>query len=242
MSVDTSKKPEKIKSIFSSVAPNYDKANDILSLGIHKRWKKMLVSATMRESGKHLDLATGTGDVAFLYEAKARRKGGDDENAKTIVGADFSAEMLSVAKEKKATKNSQIDFVEADILDLPFKDQEFSSASFAFGVRNVKDVDLALKEIKRVLSPGATLGILEFGRPQERGLWDRFFGAYQTHVLPVVGGWVTGDSDAYRYLDQSSKEFPSGEEFADKMKHAGFSKVDFRALSGGIAYLYTGTV
>lgn len=227
------KKPEKIKGIFSSVAPGYDKANDVLSMGIHKRWKKLLVRETsVAVDGRHLDLATGTGDVAFLYE--------EMNSGSVVVGLDFSAEMLAEAEKKKADASSQIEFIEGDILALPFGEDSFDSASFAFGVRNVADVPHALKEIRRVLKPGSPIGILEFGKPESSSLWGKFFSSYQTHVLPVVGGWVTGDADAYRYLDQSSKEFPSGKDFLALMEATGMTELKHRSLSGGIAYLYTG--
>lgn len=227
------KQPEKIKGIFSSVASGYDRANDVLSLGIHKRWKKLLVKeSSVSQEGRHLDLATGTGDVAFLYEQLNPHR--------HVVGLDFSAEMLSEAAKKKHSRISAVEFVEGDILALPFEDDSFDSASFAFGVRNVADVSKALSEIRRVLRPGSPVGILEFGRPESATLWGKVFSSYQTHVLPIVGGWVTGDADAYRYLDRSSKEFPSGDDFLKLMETAGMTDLKHRSLSGGIAYLYSG--
>ena len=225
-----SKNPERIKGIFSSVAHRYDLANQILSVGIHKAWKKKLVRAAGGVS-HCLDLATGTGDVAFEY-----KKIFTDVK---VTGLDFSADMLAVAREKNTSE--KIDFIEGDILSMPFGDQEFEAVTFSFGMRNVADPALALKEIRRVLKPGSRACILEFGQMKEQTLWTRFFSFYQGQILPHIGGAITGDAAAYKYLDQSSKAFPSGEEFCDLMKAQGYENVTFEPFSGGIAYLYSAT-
>jgi demethylmenaquinone methyltransferase/2-methoxy-6-polyprenyl-1,4-benzoquinol methylase len=146
--------------------------------------------------------------------------------------------MLARAEVKKLKLNSSIQFLRGDVLRLPFSDHSFDAVTFAFGIRNVSSVETAFSEICRVLKPGGRLGILEFGRPQRQSLLTRSFAFYQSHLLPLVGGLLTGDSQAYRYLDASSKTFPSGEEFLSKMKTAGFEET--RSIDLSMAYIYLG--
>jgi demethylmenaquinone methyltransferase / 2-methoxy-6-polyprenyl-1,4-benzoquinol methylase len=231
--MNISKKPERIQNIFSSVAHRYDLTNDVLSLGTHRLWKNRLLDHTVgTRSTSLLDLATGTGDVAFAAEKKYPQL--------KVTGLDLNAAMLARAEQKKTRLNSSVEFIQGDVLKLPFADNSFDAITFAFGIRNVSCVDKALKEIRRVLKPHGSLGILEFGKAQKQTLITKGFALYQSHLLPVIGGLLTGDSDAYRYLDASSKNFASGPDFVAKMQAAGFDQTRYEDLSMAYIYLSSG--
>lgn len=230
------KDPEKIRSMFSKVAANYDKANSVLSMGIHHFWRKRLVNLSGAKTGlKVLDCATGTGDLAIEFKRTVGESG-------QVIGTDFCQEMLASAPDKARSQNLQIDFQEADVLKLPFADDSFDITSIAFGIRNVSDPLLALTEMARVTKPGGSVMILEFGQVSTPG-FAKIYNFYSQTVLPMVGGWVTGQKDAYKYLQQSSSHFPCREKFIELMKTKGiFRSAQYYSLTGGIAYIYKGIV
>jgi demethylmenaquinone methyltransferase/2-methoxy-6-polyprenyl-1,4-benzoquinol methylase len=225
--------PNSIQQMFGAIAGRYDLANTVLSMGIHHSWKKTLV----RESGAGpgqaiLDCATGTGDLAFLFEMTTRGQA-------SVVGSDFCEPMLEVAKRKAVAKGSQVHFQVADAMELPFDDSRFDVASISFGIRNVKDTRQALGELGRVVKPGGRIMVLEFGQPKSQ-IMASLFGFYSNQVLPRIGGWISGQSQAYQYLQISSASFPCGEKFLDIARSTErFSRVTYRTFQGGIAYLYT---
>lgn len=219
----------RVQDIFSRVASRYDLANDILSLGIHRLWKKKLVEKLQPQVGlRVLDCATGTGDLAKAWKQHLGPQS-------VVVATDFNPEMLSRAPEK--TKGFDIDFQIADVLSLPFADASFDVVSISFGIRNVSDPQKGLRELARVLKPGGQLLVLEFGQPQN--LLSSPYRFYSQKILPRVGGWLTRAPDAYQYLERSSAQFPCGDEFVKWIQSSGpFDKVSFESLSFGIAYLY----
>ena len=221
--------------MFDQIAPRYDATNTVLSLGQHRRWRRRLVKwADAPEGGSVLDVATGTGDVAFLFQEKVGLGG-------RVVGLDFSKEMLLLARDKAHERNVEVEFREGDALQLPFPAHEFDVASIAFGIRNVDDPRRGVEEMARVVRPGGCVAVLEFGQP--KGLMRLPYAVYSRLVLPVVGGAMTGDRKAYKYLQETSATFPSGPEFEALMHSTGkFSKVKTRRLTGGIVYAYLGTV
>jgi demethylmenaquinone methyltransferase/2-methoxy-6-polyprenyl-1,4-benzoquinol methylase len=228
------KNPESIRKMFGAIASAYDPANTVLSFGIHKSWKKTLVRESGVQAGSRiLDLATGTGDLAFEFDRYLGGKG-------DVTGADFCPEMLDVAKKKLADRASQgsLRFEIADAMSLPFADNSFDFASISFGIRNTRDPKKALSEMARVVKPGGTIAVLEFGKPRAP-LMKLAFGWYSKKLLPKLGGWISGQPEAYRYLEKSSAEFPSGEDFI-QLAHesAKFSETGFKTFQGGIAYLY----
>jgi len=225
-----------VRSMFASIARSYDRANQILSFGLHHRWR----SAAVRESGARsgdrvLDCATGTGDLAIAFR-RAVGESGD------VVGTDFCDEMLVLASRKAARARARIRFEPADVLALPYPDRVFDIASIAFGIRNVEDPARGLREMARVLRPGGRVVVLEFGQPG--GAWFApLYRFYSHRVLPRVGGWLSGERSAYEYLDRTASRFPAGERFASLMRESGvFQDVRARALTGGVAYVYVATV
>ncbi len=234
-SAASSPQPEKIRSMFSRVASNYDKANSVLSMGIHHLWRKKLVQLSGAKGGmKILDCATGTGDLAIEFKKTVGPSG-------SVIGTDFCAEMLIPAPAKAKAHGLEIQFARADVLSLPYPDSTFDVVSISFGIRNVADPIKALQEMARVAKPGGSVMILEFGQA-DLPVFAPIFNFYSEKVLPILGGWVTGQKEAYQYLQKSSSAFPCKEKFLDLMlKSQAFQKSEFHSLTGGVAYIYQGS-
>jgi demethylmenaquinone methyltransferase/2-methoxy-6-polyprenyl-1,4-benzoquinol methylase len=228
--------PETIRTMFSKVAANYDKGNNVLSMGIHHLWRKKLVSISGAYPGQSvLDCATGTGDLAIEFKKAVGSTG-------QVIGTDFCAEMLIPAPAKAAAKGLDIHFEQADVTQLQYPDNTFDICSISFGIRNVGDPLKGLKEMARVTKSGGQVMVLEFGQVQVPVLGP-LYNFYSEKILPKLGGLVTGQGEAYEYLQKSSATFPCREEFLALMRETGdFSKMNFTSLTGGIAYIYQGTV
>jgi demethylmenaquinone methyltransferase / 2-methoxy-6-polyprenyl-1,4-benzoquinol methylase len=222
--------PERIHSMFSQIAQRYDRANTVLSAGIHHRWRRTAVKWSGARAGDRiLDCATGTGDLAIAFKRTVGPAG-------EVVAIDFVENMIELARQKSA----DIRFEVADVTVLPFETDTFDVASIAFGIRNVGDPMKGIAEMTRVVKRGGRVVVLEFGKPKPRA-FAAAYDLYRTRMLPSIGGLITGQRRAYEYLDQSSVEFPHGEEFAALMRNsASFDAVEFRPLTFGIAYLYRG--
>lgn len=223
-----------IKSLFSSVAQGYDKANDAMTLGMARLWRRQLVAwSGARPGDRVLDCATGTGDLAIEFK-RAVGASGD------VIGTDFCEDMLKLAPVKAKRQNLAVEFSLADAMNLPFRDSEFDISSIAYGIRNVSDPAKAIREMARVVRPGGCVMILETGDTPD-GAFKKAFEFYIKQVVPRVGGWMTGHRDAYEYLNQSSRGFPSRERFVEIMNSTGaFSSVEFRVLFGGASFIYRG--
>lgn len=226
---------EKVRKMFADIADDYDRVNSILSFGVHHIWRSETVRQSGAERGSHvLDCATGTGDLALEFKEKVGEEG-------YVLGTDFCREMIELAPEKAADQNLEVDFEVADAMNLPYEDDRFDITSIAFGIRNVDDPVQALKEMGRVVKPGGKVVVLEFGQPG--GLLKFPYELYSQHIMPALGGWISGNREAYTYLPRTSAEFPAGNEFVSLMEQAGcFSQRSFKKLTGGIAYVYVGTV
>ncbi|MBX7115994.1 MAG: bifunctional demethylmenaquinone methyltransferase/2-methoxy-6-polyprenyl-1,4-benzoquinol methylase UbiE [Myxococcaceae bacterium] len=226
---------QQVQSMFSQIAPRYDAANDVLSLGVHRYWRTQAVKRSQARAGdKVLDCATGTGDLAIAFKKTV----GDSGQVK---GTDFCADMLKFAPEKAAREGLQISFEVADAMALPYPAQSFDVTSIAFGIRNVDAPQVCLKELARVLKPGGRAVVLEFGQPD--GLYGALFRFYSRHVMPLLGAIVTGNRAAYEYLPRTSAAFPAGERFVTMMKDTGaFRSVEAHSLLFGTAWVYVGRV
>src|SRR5882757_6798406 len=219
-----------VDDVFHSVARRYDLMNDLMSGGLHRAWKEALVTAVNPPKGRTpfalLDLAGGTGDVAF----RVADRGG---NGTRVTVADINAEMLAVGRERAAKAHRDIEFTEANAEALPFPDKSFDAVTIAFGIRNVPQIDVALGEIHRVLKIGGHFLCLEFSSVDVPGL-EKLYELYSFNVIPAIGRAVAGDAESYRYLVESIRKFPKPEAFAAMIRNAGFARVSYQALSGGI--------
>jgi demethylmenaquinone methyltransferase/2-methoxy-6-polyprenyl-1,4-benzoquinol methylase len=216
--------------MFGSIAGRYDRANTILSGGVHHRWRRKTVRWSGAKRGDRvLDCATGTGDLAIAF----KRAVGDEG---TVIGTDFTPEMLDLAR----AKTKQIEFDLADVMHLPYEDASFDISSIAFGIRNVADPRAGVRELARVVKSGGRVMILELGSPPN-GAFRAIYDFYRRHILPTVGGIVTGEQHAYEYLERSSAEFPCGDDFVQLMRDsATFQSIEYERLMFGIAYVYRG--
>lgn len=228
--------PATIKSMFSKVAANYDRANSVLSIGIHHLWRKKVIRISRVQPGmKILDCATGTGDLAIAFKKAVGSSG-------SVIGTDFCLEMMETAPAKAKIDNLEIKFEFADVMQLQYPDQQFDITSISFGIRNVGDPLRALEEMARVTKSKGQVIILEFGK-MEMPVVSRVYNYYAENILPKLGGIVSGQKEAYEYLQKSSAAFPSREKFLDLMRKTDrFSKVNFTPVSFGIAYIYVGHV
>jgi demethylmenaquinone methyltransferase/2-methoxy-6-polyprenyl-1,4-benzoquinol methylase len=226
---------EKIRRMFADIADDYDRVNSILSFGVHHAWRTRAVQLSGVQQGDHvLDCATGTGDLALEFKKKVGDSG-------YVLGTDFCKEMIEPAPVKAAENNLEVDFEVADAMDLPYEDNRFDISSIAFGIRNVDDPIQALKEMARVVKPGGQVVVLEFGQP--KGLLKYPYELYSQYIMPALGGWISGNYEAYSYLPRTSAKFPAGNDFIEYMKEAGcFSSHMLEKLTGGIAYVYVGSV
>jgi len=226
-------KREYVKQIFSEIAPRYDLLNHLLSLNIDRRWRHKAIAALgvdRDKSGNYLDLCAGTLDVAREIAMLPGFRG-------AVVGADFAEPMLRAGRDKVSGRN--IVPVTADALQLPLPSGKLAGAIVAFGIRNVAGLDAALSEAFRVLAPGGRFVILEFSTPR-MPLLRTAYRLYFEHVLPLIGGLISGHATAYRYLPRSVANFPVEEELAARMQLAGFAKVRWTSLSFGIAAIHVG--
>ena len=225
-----------VDDVFHSVAPRYDLMNDLMSGGLHRAWKDVLVTAVNPPKSHAayavLDVAGGTGDVAFRIADKAGP-------GTRVTVADINAEMLAVGRERAARAKRNISFIEANAEALPLPDKSFDAVTIAFGIRNVPRIDAALAEVHRVLKYGGHFLCLEFSSVDVPGL-DRLYDLYSFNVIPQIGRAVTGDAEAYRYLVESIRKFPRPEKFAGMIEAAGLRRVSFQALTGGVVALHSG--
>lgn len=224
-----------VRQMFSSIATRYDVTNEVLSLGIHRLWRRKAVRLSGAKPGDAvLDCATGTGDLALTF----KRRVGDTGR---VVGTDFCKEMLDSAPAKAAREGLPVEFLVADAMALPFPDATFEVASISFGIRNVDDPVKCLAEMARVVRPGGRVVVLEFGQPT--GLFGALFRFYSKVVMPRVGGLLTGNRAAYEYLPRTSASFPAGDRFLELMDRTGAYKEKVAyPLTFGTSYVYVGTV
>jgi demethylmenaquinone methyltransferase/2-methoxy-6-polyprenyl-1,4-benzoquinol methylase len=227
-----------VNDVFHSVASRYDLMNDLMSGGLHRVWKDIMINALNPPKGDRpfalLDVAGGTGDISF----RAAKAAGPGFHATVC---DINSGMLDVGRERAAKRHleTQVDFVEGNAEALAFADRSFDAYTIAFGIRNVPQINLALAEAYRVLKPGSRFLCLEFSTVEMPGL-DRIYDLFSFKVIPPLGRMVTGDAESYQYLVESIRKFPKPAAFADMIRDAGFSRVSWQTLSGGIVALHSG--
>lgn len=232
--VDEDQKAGMVHGVFSSVASKYDLMNDAMSLGIHRIWKDAMMDWLAPRAGQRLlDVAGGTGDIAFRFLKRA----GD---ASAVV-FDMTAPMLEEGRKRAEAESlaDKLDWVCGDAMKLPFEDNSFDTYTISFGIRNVTRPQEALAEAFRVLRPGGRLMVLEFNQiPND--LMQKVYDLYSFNIIPPMGQAITGDRDSYQYLVESIRKFPDQDTFAEMIRAAGFDQVKYRNLSMGIACLHSG--
>ena len=232
--VSKEEKTEKVKEVFDSVATNYDLMNDLMSMGIHRLWKRFMLSQTGLKMGmKALDVAGGTGDIAALLREQVGESG-------LVVMTDINPSMLKEGRsrllDRGKLKNIQV--IQCDAEQLPFDEDQFDCVTIAFGLRNVTVKENALKSMFRVLKPGGKLLILEFSKPNE--MLSPVYDIYSFNILPTLGEWVANDRESYQYLTESIRVHPDQEKLEQLILSAGFDRAEYRNLTGGIVALHIG--
>jgi demethylmenaquinone methyltransferase / 2-methoxy-6-polyprenyl-1,4-benzoquinol methylase len=233
--VPIGEKVRRVRDVFDSVAGKYDVMNDLMSLGVHRLWKRTAVMlSNVREGDQVLDLAGGTGDLTILYEKRVGSRG-------SVVLADINRSMLEVGRDRLVDQGivSNISFAQVNAEQLPFADSSFDCVCIGFGLRNVTDKDAALRSMYRVLKPGGRCIILEFSRPYP-DLFSKFYDMYSFKILPIIGKVVAKDPDSYRYLAESIRVHPDQESLKKMMENAGFERCEYFNLSQGIVAVHRG--
>jgi len=233
--VAAEEKVKLVRGVFDSVAGQYDIMNDLMSLGIHRIWKRVAVQLShVRAGDKVLDLAGGTGDLTLLFE---KRVGNNGE----IVLADINSQMLRTGRDRLIDKGvvGNISYAQVNAECLPFANNSFDCVCIAFGLRNVTDKDAALRSILRVLKPGGRLIVLEFSHPTDK-ITEKVYDFYSFKLLPKIGAIVAKDEDSYRYLAESIRMHPKQDALKTMMEHAGFDRCEYFNMTQGIVAVHRG--
>lgn len=229
------KKQDKVAEVFHSVANKYDLMNDLMSMGVHRLWKRYTIDISGVKAGDNvLDLAGGTGDLAGKFAKIVGREG-------SVTLSDINSSMLAVGRDRMTDKGfvGNMNYVQANAECLPFPDNHFDCITIAFGLRNVTDKDKALASMFRVLKPGKPLLVLEFSKPVVKPLAP-IYDAYSFKLLPLIGKLITNDADSYRYLAESIRMHPDQDTLKGMMQNVGFERCEYFNLTGGIVALHRG--
>ena len=226
---------DEVRKMFAEIAGKYDLMDNILSLGIHHRWRKRAVRLSGARAGQRvLDCACGTGDLSFEFKNAVRHEG-------YVLGTDFCKEMVVIALEKAHKKKMNVDFEVDDATNLNQPDNRYDISSISFGIRNVDDPVKCLSEMARVVKPGGKVIVIEFGQP--KGIIKFLYDFYSFTFMPIIGKMFANHKSAYQYLPETAAKFPCREDFLKLMeKSGGFSSSGYVTLSFGIAFIYFGTV
>lgn len=233
--VPVDEKVKRVAGVFDSVASKYDLMNDMMSMGIHRLWKKFTIELSgVRKGHQVLDIAGGTGDLTMQFSRLVGEEG-------RVILADINASMLKVGRDRLLDRGygSNIRFVQANAECLPFPDNHFDVITIAFGLRNVTDKDKALRDMTRILKPGGRLLVLEFSKPTNP-LMSKAYDLYSFTALPFMGKLLAGDSDSYRYLAESIRMHPDQDTLKGMMEEAGLSEVEYHNMTSGVVALHRG--
>ena len=233
--VDVEDKAKRVRGVFDSVASNYDLMNDLMSMGIHRIWKKFAVElAGIRNGQKILDLASGTGDLAARFSTLVGPDG-------QVIMSDINAAMLNEGRNRMLDEGhvGNVQYAQINAQSLPFADNTFDCITIGFGLRNVTDKQMALDAMYKALKPGGRLMVLEFSHPTSKPL-QKIYDVYSFKLLPLIGKVVARDEDSYRYLAESIRMHPDQETLKDMLSEAGFEDCDYHNLSGGIVAVHRG--
>ena len=228
------KHPDRIAGMFDAIAPRYDLLNHLLSVGLDGRWRTRAIRALALAGGETvLDLCTGTADLAIAAATSARP-------AARVVGVDFAGQMLRFGRNRLAQRglSDRVGLVQGDAMQIPLASGSVDAATVAFGIRNVQEPERAIADVFRVLRPGGRLAILEFGVPRLPGVRQAYL-AYFRHILPRIGGLISGHASAYAYLPASVGTFPEPARVMALLRETGFSDVRADSLTCGVVYLYS---
>lgn len=230
--VTVQEKQKLVNQVFDSVFNRYDVMNDVMSLGIHRLWKRHAIACCqIRSHHQVLDLACGSGDLSLLIAPKL--------TSGLLISCDINKNMLKQAQQRLLDRGLIPSFLQADAQDLPFAPHTFDRIIMGFGLRNVSDKEKALKSICQVMKAGARVIILEFSHPTNAAL-SSLYDAYSFHILPLLGEWIAQDRDSYRYLVESIRRHPNQETLKALMLNCGFDKVQYQNLAGGIVAIHQG--
>ncbi|MAC47285.1 bifunctional demethylmenaquinone methyltransferase/2-methoxy-6-polyprenyl-1,4-benzoquinol methylase UbiE [Oceanospirillum beijerinckii] len=233
--VNVEEKAGKVAEVFHSVAAKYDLMNDLMSMGVHRLWKRMTIEMSgVRRGNTVLDIAGGTGDLTLKFSRLVGPEG-------KVVLADINDSMLKVGRDKLLDKgcSGNVEFVQANAECLPFPDNTFDCITIAFGLRNVTDKDKALRSMARILKPGGRLLVLEFSKPTNP-VMSKIYDTYSFTALPMMGKLITNDADSYRYLAESIRMHPDQETLKGMMEEAGLSRVEYHNMTNGVVALHRG--
>lgn len=233
--VATKEKAKLVRGVFDSVASKYDVMNDLMSLGIHRIWKKIAIQLANVRNGDHvLDLAGGTGDLTTLFEKRVGKEG-------QVVLADINSEMLRTGRNRLIDKGlvGNIRYAQVNAECLPFADNTFDCVCIGFGLRNVTDKDTALKSMHRVLKPGGRVIVLEFSHPVDK-VTEKLYDFYSFNILPKIGELVAKDEGSYRYLAESIRMHPKQDELKLMMENAGLERCEYFNMNQGIVAVHRG--
>lgn len=214
----------RVRALFNRIAPKYDLINDLQSFGLHRYWKRRLITlARLKPNDAVLDVCCGTGDLALLLAGHSAK----------VLGVDFTANMLAVARHRNRDSRLSVHFIQGDALSLPFRDRSFDVVTVAYGLRNLADVNTGLSEMQRVARPGARLLVLDFGKP-DNGLWRACYFTYLKLFVPILGRVFCGSASAYAYILESLRHYPAQRGVAAQMRELGLINVRIINLLGGI--------